>query len=165
MITRTFIEQLNQSLNKEDQALVMEFFVSFARFECALKTSVFLDGNEEKARPNWDLFISSISQVFDKNYSTVLREAFDYILNDPPRIQFVHDNQLGWKVRSFQDNPPEINRVCLSIRDVRNNLFHGGKFQQDTSRNQTLLNNSILVLNEWLRLSDTVREKYLNLLD
>ncbi len=165
MISKTFIDQLNQSITVEGQTLIFEFFITFSRFECALKVSQFVGGDEERAWPNWELFVASIRPVFDKNRSSELRNAFDYILNHPPRIQMVQANQLGWRERVFQANDPEVNRVGLSIRDVRNNLFHGGKFQgnfqQDVSRNYILLKNSIFILNEWLRLSDVVRESYL----
>ena len=78
MITKRFIDKLNQSVTIEGQNLIIEFFITFSRFECALKTSNFANGNN-----------------------------------------------------------------ALSIRDVRNNLFHGGKFngnyQKDVSRNYILL--------------------------
>lgn len=165
MITKQFIDQLNQSITVEGQNLIVEFFVTFSRFECALKSSQFVSGDNERAWPNWEQFVASIRPAFDKNHSPELRNAFDYILNHRPRIQMVQGNQLGWRDREFQTNEPEINRVGLSIRDVRNNLFHGGKFQgnfqQDVSRNYILLKNSIIVLNDWLRLSDIVRNNYL----
>lgn len=165
MITKTFINQLNQGITVEGQTLIIEFFITFSRFECALKTAQFVSGDDERVLPNWELFVASIRPAFDKHHSPELRDAFDYILNHPPRIQIVQANQLGWRDRVFQVNEPEINRVGLSIRDVRNNLFHGGKFQgnfqQDVSRNYILLKNSIIVLNDWLRLSDAVRESYL----
>lgn len=165
MITKQFIDQLNQSITVEGQNLIVEFFITFSRFECALKTSQFVGGDDQRVWPDWELFISSIRPAFDKNQFPELIEAFDYILNHPPRIQMVQGTQLGWRDRSFQANEPEINRVGLSIRDVRNNLFHGGKFQgiyqQDVSRNFILLKSSIVILNEWLRLSDVVRGNYL----
>jgi hypothetical protein len=59
----------------------------------------------------------------------------------------------------------EINKLNLSIRDIRNNLFHGGKFngnyQEDVSRNYILLKNSIIILDEWLSLNETVKQNFL----
>jgi hypothetical protein len=165
MITRTFINDLNSTITVEGQNLIVEFFITFSRFECALKASSFLGGDADRAWPKWDMFVATIRPLFDKNHSPELREAFDYILHHPPRVQMVQGNQLAWRNRTFQQDEPEINKVALSIRDIRNNLFHGGKFQgnfqPDISRNYILLKNAIVVLNDWLRLNDPVRNYYL----
>ena len=77
----------------------------------------------------------------------------------------IDDGKLGWRDRTFNPNDPEINKLSLSIRDIRNNLFHGGKFngnyQADISRNYILLKNAIIILNDWLSLSDQVRHNFL----
>jgi hypothetical protein len=165
MTTRTFIDQLNQSITVPGQNLIAEFFIAFSRFECALKASGFVNVSNEKVNANWDTFIGSICNTFEKGTSQELKNGVVYLLANPPRIQIIENNQLDWRERAFDPGMPEINRICLSIRDVRNNLFHGGKFngkyQEDVSRNFILMKSSIIVLNEWLRLSDTVRENYL----
>lgn len=169
MISNNFIQQLNNTFTIEGRTLIVEFFITFSRFECALKASNFAIGDNEQVKPNWDAFIASVRPVFNKEYTAGLKDAFDYLLQHPPRIQRLHNNQIGWRDRIFQGNEPEINRVSLSIRDIRNNLFHGGKFQgnfeQDVSRNYLLLKNAIIVLDEWLRISDPVRQNYLAPMD
>ncbi len=161
MITKTFIDRLNKSITIEGQTLILEFFITFSRFECALKASNFTSGNIDKVFANWDTFIASIRDTFDKNNNKELRQAVDYLIKNPPKIQMIDNGQLGWRDRIFNSEDPEINKISLSIRDIRNNLFHGGKFngnyQVDISRNYILLNNAIIILNDWLRLSDQVR--------
>ncbi|CAM3142941.1 hypothetical protein DRF59_12675 [Chryseobacterium flavum] len=95
-----------------------------------------------------------------------MEEAVNYLKNNPPKIQIFSDGNLEWKPRVRDINQPLINKLSLSIRDVRNNLFHGGKFngnyKEDESRNYILLKSVIVVLQEWLSLNDTVKENFKN---
>ncbi len=160
------IRSLNQTITVEGQSLINEFFVTFFRFECALKASGFATGDIERVNPNWDAFTASIKQSFeDSQRNEPVSNAIEYLKNHPPGIQNYEDGQLGWHDRVFQSADPLINRLSLSIRDIRNNLFHGGKFngnyQEDVSRNFLLLKHSIEILNYWLKLSPPVRQKFL----
>ena len=165
MTTKSFIEKLNKTITIEGQTLMLDFFITFSRFECALKTSNFATGDAERVSANWDTFIASIRPTFNKDKSAELKQAVDYLIQHPPRIQMFEHGQLGWRERIFQNNDHEINKLSLSIRDIRNNLFHGGKFngnyQEDISRNYILLKNSIIILNDWLSLSEPVRVNFL----
>ena len=166
MTSKIFIKQLNQTITEEGQNLINEFFVIFSRFESALKASGFANGNAEKVNPNWDTFTASIRDSFDNaNRTESVSNAIEYISNHSPRIQNCENGQLGWRDRIFLQNDPLINKLSLSIRDIRNNLFHGGKFngvfQEDVSRNYILLEHSIEILNHWLNLSIPVKEKFL----
>lgn len=165
MTSKRFIETLNKTITVEGQTLMTEFFITFSRFECALKASNFANGNQDRVTANWDTFVASIADAFDENKTANLKAAVDYIIQNPPRVQSLDNGQLSWRDRNFQANEPLINKLGLSIRDVRNNLFHGGKFngnyQADVSRNFILLKNSITILNEWLELSAGVKQNYL----
>lgn len=166
MTSKTFIKRLNSSITVEGQNLINEFFVTFSRFECALKAAGFANGDNNKVSPNWDTFTASIRESFDNEQRPeILNTAIGYLSNHPPRVQNYENDQLGWRERPFQPNEPLINKLSLSIRDVRNNLFHGGKFngnyQEDVSRNFILLKHSIEILNHWLKLSPIVRQKFL----
>jgi hypothetical protein len=164
MTTKTFIETRYQTISEEGQILIRDFFITFSRFEYALKASNFANGDGDKVTANWDLFIASIRQFFDKEKNAELKDAVDYIIQHPPRVQMYNNGQLGWRNRVFQANEPEINKLGLSIRDIRNNLFHGGKFngnyEADVSRNYILLKNSMVILNDWLSLSNQVRNSF-----
>lgn len=166
MTSKTFIRQLNQTLTEEGQNLINEFFVTFSRFESALKATGFANGDIYRVNPNWDTFTASIRDSFDDvEKPEYLTTAIEYLSNHPPRVQNYENGQLGWYGRDFQQNTPLINRLSLLIRDIRNNLFHGGKFngiyQEDVSRNFFLLNYSIEILNFWLSLSEPVRQQFL----
>jgi len=165
MITKQFIASLNGSITDEGLSLINEFFITFSRFECALKASGFYNVNNGKVTANWDTFIRSIRDTFDKERTNEIKNAVDYLIQHPPRIQSIENDRLVWNDRNFNQNEPLENKLCLSIRDIRNNLFHGGKFQgnyqEDVSRNYKLLNSSIIILNEWLRLDESVKVNFL----
>lgn len=148
MITDDFITQLNGSFDNDGRILISKFFIIFSRFEYALKSANYIKG----INPNWDSFASSINGNFDKERSEELKEAVEYIVNNPPKIQDITEGKLIWKDRVFPKNAPLTLRLSLSIRDIRNNLFHGGKFQgtfqPEISRNYILLEKSIIILNE-----------------
>jgi hypothetical protein len=164
MITKQFIERLNKTITIEGQNLMTEFFITFSRFECALKASNFANGNNERVTANWDTFLASVAVNFNPDKNEKLKTAVEYLLQHPPRVQMIDNGQLGWRDRVFQANEPTINKLSLSIRDIRNNLFHGGKFngryQEDVSRNYILLKSSITILNDWLGLNDIVRQNF-----
>ena len=86
------------------------------------------------------------------------------MLSNPPKIQSISGSEIVWIDRQFQNNTPEICKLDQHIRDVRNNLFHGGKFngvfEREISRNFKLLHSALIVLNEWLELDDDVKKLF-----
>jgi hypothetical protein len=46
-------------------------------------------GNSDKAQPDWDKFASTVEPSFDTDSSTAIREAWDYILGQPPKKQVI----------------------------------------------------------------------------
>jgi hypothetical protein len=167
MPSKTFLKKYKQTIQIEGQELVNEFFVAFSRFEYALKATIaYAKGNNGKVEPNWDRFISDVRDDFDKTKSKELTEAVDFLLNNPPRIQILIHDSISWTDRVFSINTRDINKLSLHIRDIRNNLFHGGKFngdfQRDVSRNYILINSALIVINELVILRDDVRNNFLS---
>jgi hypothetical protein len=164
MTTNQFKTHVKETLTSEGWEIITEFFIAFARFECALKKSGYTNGGNYFVTPNWDRFISSIRTNYNKTKPNGLSDAIDYIINQPPRIQILFDGKLDWRPRIFKSGDDEIAKLKQSICDIRNNLFHGGKFQgnyeEDISRNFILLNHSITILNFWLTLDDNLNQKF-----
>src|SRR5438105_6143516 len=106
--------------------LAAELFRTFARFEYALKAVGYHMG-DGRAAPNWRAFAESIPVAFDDPQDPDLKAAVAYILEHPPRKQVVANGVLAWS-----GEPPQTDllsdRILLYVRRVRNNLFHGGKF-------------------------------------
>lgn len=151
--------------------LLLRFFVTFARFEFALKNTRFFrprgmaPGQLPDAHPDWDAFASSIRSVFQSVEDERLGEACDYLVKlSPPAREVIVRNKVMWDTTPPAEDLPEIHRVLISVRRVRNNLFHGGKFAnvkaEDAGRNTNLLEHSLVVLEQCLRLSDEVRSVY-----
>lgn len=56
-----------------------------------------------------------------------VHQAIEYILKEPPKKQFIVNGSIEWRDIAPQSNSnAEI--LFQYIRRVRNNLFHGGKF-------------------------------------
>ena len=165
MITKQFLEKLNATITVEHYNIIVEFFIIFSRFESALKASGCTNGSV-KVSANWDSFIERISNNFDPERTEKLKNAVEYLIQNPPKKQSIVNAELGWTNRFPQPNTlPPITQLNLSIRGVRNNLFHGGElngnYQTDLSRDFTLITSSIIVLNEWLGLDETVKDYFL----
>ncbi len=164
-ISKNFLKKVDDQIEPKGRSLIFEFFITFSRFECALKSSIqFANGDKKKVEPNWDKFTSSISGVFSLEGNPELKNAVEFILNEPPRIQGLVNGELIWRNREFEQNTPDIKKLCLHIRDIRNNLFHGGKFngkfEPDVSRNYNLINSALIILNDWLSKDDLIKANF-----
>jgi hypothetical protein len=141
--------------------LAGEMFQTFSRFEYALKAARFHNGDGD-ATPNWTAFAQSVPNVFDDPQDDRVSEAVAYILAHPPKKQVVEEGVLEWK-----DVAPATNlksdKVLIYVRRVRNNLFHGGKFNGhwfEPQRSKELLEHSLVILRACLEASHDVRAAY-----
>jgi len=144
--------------------LLLEFFLTFARVEFALKNSGFVKGDERKALPDWDSFAASIRNHFTKNKTDNLEQAVNYIMDNPPMKQVLRQNTLMWEANVPNGNLSDIEVLLLLIRRIRNNLFHGGKHNFDmfenTERTTRLLKSSLIVIQECLLLAPHAKTTY-----
>ncbi len=158
---------------KVDKELLLSFFLTFSRFEYALKaSSYFLRPNATTnntprtpdAKPDWIRFAVSLREVFKKDKNAELNEACQYIIESPPWKQVIVNNAIAWESPIRPDSVSEIEFILRMVRTVRNNLFHGGKFNieafEQTERTMKLLSCSIIILNECLILSSSVKEAF-----
>ena len=154
-----------------DRDVLLDFFVTFACFELALKNAGFFQQRPQSnplyppdARPDWDTFAVSLRSVFSSKANAELHEACEYLLSNPPWREVIVNGVLMWRA----DGPPLGlligEAVLLLIRRLRNNLFHGGSFSPvqgyDTLTTESLLRASVLVLVECLQLSPKVRAAF-----
>lgn len=145
----------------ELDALATRMFRTFARFEYALKATGFNTGDGD-AKANWTTFAQSIPSAFDEPLKEGLREAIAYMFEYPPKKQIVENGKLYWR-----DVPARTHlrsdQLLIYVRRVRNNLFHGGKFNGhwfEPQRSEMLILHSLLILEECLKVSSPVREAY-----
>lgn len=125
-----------------------DFFRTFARMEYALKATGFFEGDEQQVKADWKQFAREV-QVALAAANEKVREAVNFILSEPPKKQVIVNGCLQW-----DSTPPsaenEADRVLLYVRRVRNNLFHGGKFNGhwfQPERSGELMKASLIILN------------------
>ena len=117
-----------------DQELLLEFFLAFSRFEYALKASGLFKHHPPdpprwpKAEPDWDRFAASLRDSFNASATDDLRQACDYMLDSPPNQQVICNDAVAWETPVRPDEETDIQFLLRMVRCVRNNLFHGGKY-------------------------------------
>ena len=155
---------LIQSLSGGNGELVLEFFATFSRFEYALKRAHFVKPNRNDARPDWDSFADALNGKFAAITDPDFISAKSYLRNKPPCKQKVDKaSSMGWKWLSNkpQETGESDERYFLRlVRDVRNNLFHGGKYPDgpvdEPARNSQLLQACLTILDKCLPMNDFV---------
>lgn len=150
---------MDQELNR----LATDLFRTFSRFEYALKAAGFHKG-DGTAEANWRAFAESVAALFDDPPDEDFKEAIAYVLEHPPNKQMIEDGVLSWEAATSQTDL-RSDRVLIYVRRVRNNLFHGGKFNGrwfEPQRSAELLRHSLAILNACLAASEQVNEAYHN---
>lgn len=157
---RDTIEQISTS---SDRQLAWSFFVLYARAEYALKRCGFLK-NKLTAEADWDRFARDTSIV-----PAVSKTAVAYLRAHPPRKQEQVGGVLRWS-EPIQPGEGEVELVfvCRCISTIRNNLFHGGKFQDgpisEPARDRELLKFASDVVFALVDSSERVRGVFLEVL-
>jgi hypothetical protein len=153
--------------------LLLEFFLNFSQFEYALKASGYFQRpnlnrqnrtEPQDAKPDWVSFGVAMRSIFQIDRNEELQKACQYMLDDPPRKQVIVNDSAAWEtpVRSPQES--DVQFLLRMVRCVRNNLFHGGKHNNelhgDTQRKELLLRSGLVILHECLRLAPQVKLKF-----
>jgi hypothetical protein len=141
--------------------LAGKFFQVFSRTEYALKASGFNNGDGD-AKAHWKNFSSEVEALISNPSSSELREAIDYFFNAPPKKQVIVGGVIQWEVSEPQTNSI-ADKLLLYVRRVRNNLFHGGKFNGhwfEPERSEPLLRHSITILSACVESVPSVSEAY-----
>lgn len=143
--------------SKVPEELANQFVAVFSRFEYALKAAGYLAASEKgTVWATWDKFANDHNGEFDPSASEELKEASSYLRDKPPRKQTVKDGRLDWKIVTRSEKG--LLALLLSVRCVRNNLLHGGKYgcPAEEGRDAQLVKHSLVVLEACLALDDMV---------
>lgn len=141
--------------------LARKFFHVFSRAEYALKASGFNNG-DGPAKANWQLFALSVETLIANPATPELKEAIDFFFNAPPKMQVIVGGVIQWAVSEPQTNS-KADKLLLYVRRVRNNLFHGGKFNGhwfEPERSESLLLHSLTILRACVESVPAVQEAY-----
>lgn len=128
--------------------LAFQFFKLFAQYEAYLKEHGFFKADKSgNIFVDWDRFAN---EVIGKDFQDRLGESSEsakFILDNPPNKQIYDGSKVIWSVVS--QNEKSIQILFGHICRVRNNLFHGAKFNgtwNDPVRSEKLLRCSLDVL-------------------
>lgn len=138
---------MNVTTESDLDELAFRFFKLFARYEYALKAMGFTRaGSKGQAEPDWDAFANDVGQValgFGEPEST----ARAYLFEHPPKRQMLVDKRIEWEEVSNEDRSAQA--LFGHMRRVRNNLYHGGKFNgnwPEPDRSRELLTHVLALL-------------------
>ena len=152
---------MDYEMDKELADLASELFYTFARFEYALKASGFHKG-EGDAQPDWRSFAEEVADLFETSQDEEFKRSVLYMVEHPPNKQIVKNGELDWDL-SVPKTDLLSDHILIYVRRVRNNLFHGGKFNGRwfaPQRSAELLSHSLTILRACLNASDRVNEAY-----
>lgn len=147
------LDAIEKIAKRDDRSRAAIFFFYFARFEYALKRAGFVTKTDD-AQPDWDAFAKKHSTLVVAEKEPAFVEAVAYFRVAPPKKQVITNAGLDW-ADDKHCGPLDLLRLLVLVRRVRNNLFHGGKFQTgiaaEVSRDTKLLDSSLAVLEACLR--------------
>jgi len=130
--------------------LAYRFFLVFSRFEYALKRAGYVTGGGDSLAADWDKFSSAYWKTHIPSNIPKLRKAWAYFSSHPPRKQILDNGSISWSKPQARTTEPELTWLLVSIRTVRNNLFHGGKYPynpiSDQARDSILLEHTLTII-------------------
>jgi hypothetical protein len=145
-----------------DRRLVYKFFVVFSLFEYALKQAGFLQAGDD-LKVNWLGFAQSIHNQFYPYSTREISTAVNYLLNFPPMKQINDNGNLVFRASPQPRGFNDTQWLSVLICRVRNNLFHGGKFEYDPVRDAQLLRHTLIILENWAQCNQNVENHLRNL--
>jgi hypothetical protein len=135
--------------DEEFDKLICSFVKLFAMYEYKIKDLTYWTANNENTtfKIDWDKFVNEKIFLNDQEKEDIKTL---YITNHPPMKQVVKDDELQWKSVSSRDK----SKIALfgHIRRVRNNLYHGGKFDdswEHRKRNIKLISDAVNILKKY----------------
>lgn len=135
-------------MNAHLDQLAFRFFKLFARYESTLKEHGFFQADRSgNVIVDWDSFANQVIAKGFKDELGALAPAAEYILDKPPKRQVVDGGQVVWADVPATDK--SVQMLFSHISRVRNNLFHGAKFNGtwfDPERSEILLTHSLAIL-------------------
>lgn len=153
-----------QSFTLEDRERVFRFFAVFSRAECALKRYFPKKGKYGEATAGWNDFADAVAAQLSQIGSSAYHDARDYLVTNPPQRQNIVGGRPVWRPNARRDDETDARYLLRVIRDVRNNLFHGGKYEHgaadELARDRSLLDAATIVLAACIKLDARVERVF-----
>lgn len=141
--------------------LAIQLFQAFSRTEYALKAAGYHNG-DGNAEANWQKFALAVEPTISNPLSLELKAAIAFILKAPPKKQVIVGGNIEWAVVA-PTTISQADTLLQYVRRVRNNLFHGGKFNGhwfDPERSESLLRHSLEILAACVASVPKIKEAY-----
>ena len=142
-------------------ALAFKFFREFSRCEYCLKVVGYREQSRD-AKPDWSALARQLEDVFSDPPDPKISVAVKYLLENPPKKQIVDNGSLAWENR-LPDCESQAQLILLLVKRVRNNLFHGGKFNGrwlEPGRSEELLKQGLVILEACIENDGLMNEAY-----
>lgn len=150
-------------MEKSDiDSLCFEFFREFSRYEYCLKVTQLQQKTDGDAMANWDWYAKDVEHVFASPKDPRFVAAIDYFTQHPPKKQVVKDGALTWDETPLQEKRVAL-KIFVLIRRIRNNLFHGGKFNGqwfEPESSEALIQHALIILRACGQSHPEVRKAY-----
>lgn len=143
------------------EGLAFKFFREFARYEYCLKATG-LREDSRTAKASWSKYAAEVTHVIDTPQAKGLENAITYFTDHPPKKQIVKDGVLDWD-ETLPNHQSKAELILLLVCRVRNNLFHGGKFNGrwfEPQRSEDLMRHALVILGACAESHANVREAY-----
>jgi hypothetical protein len=147
--------------------LALRFFGAFSRFEYALKvTPAFRQPGNGEAKADWRAYATAVAPMFDLAGDPALKAACAYVTQANLRYYSVQAGQAEWRPYPLPAGITDAEKAVRLIKQIRNNLFHGGKYAHDPEgnpeRDEKLVAASLVILENLLRLDEGVQAIFEN---
>jgi len=143
--------------------LAFEFFREFARCEYCLKVVGLRESNRRDPTADWGAFATAVRSTLATPGTTELKAAIQYYIDHPPKKQIQRDDGLLDWSDVLPDHKHQAELTLRLVCRVRNNLFHGGKFNGhwfEPQRSEDLLKHALVILNACVASHRKVQEAY-----
>ena len=135
-------------MSVEIDQLAFRFFKVFAQCEYALKAMGYgRAAYAGAAEADWDRFANEVGSLLLGNVDPAIVAARTYLFENPPKRQVWTNAGVVWGEVPNNERSAQI--LFSHIRRVRNNLYHGGKFNGrwiDPDRSVELMSKSLQLL-------------------
>jgi hypothetical protein len=135
------------------------FLLIFSRFEFALKTIGYVRLGEYSIIVTWRKFADDYIVDFDTSQNTTAK--YLPLITSPPSHQTLVDDKLEWVEEPPKEpSDADLRWLLEMVYRVRNNLFHGGKWPIDGTRDTVLVKSSMWVIAKCLELNGPLKSAY-----
>lgn len=147
-------------MSAELDQLAFRFFKLFAQCEYALKAMSYGRAAHRYAtEADWDRFANEVGTRLMSEQDPGVVAARTYLLENPPKRQVWVNGSVAWE--PVPNNERSVQILFAHIRRVRNNLYHGGKFNGrwiDPDRSAELISKSLVLLEHLVIVDANLRE-------